>query len=93
MTLNGETKKAGGGHLARQTADEWNQERHKGTIRPQDIKYILWDWQNDRVELLEILRSVEWASETIDGVAFCPECGGFLHKGHRDGCKLGDALA
>ena len=75
----------------RMTAEEWYIQFNKGLINV-NIKHILWDWQNERVEFLKLLRSVEWASETIDGVAICPECGAPREEGHRNGCRLGTAL-
>ena len=47
--LSAETERMGGTFMAKQTAEEWYIENNKGTIRLTDIKYILWDWQNDRV--------------------------------------------
>lgn len=91
--ISAETEKAGGGALARQSAEEWHTELHKGTIRPQDIKYILWDWVNDRTELIHLLQSLEWEGETIDGVSVCPECGASRDEGHHKTCKLGKVLA
>ncbi len=32
----------------RMTVEEWHQQLKKGSV---DIRHILWDWQNDRVEL------------------------------------------
>lgn len=91
--LSAETERMGGTFMAKQTAEEWYIENNKGTIRLTDVKYILWDWQNERVEFLDLLRSLEWASETIDGVSVCPECGASRDEEHRNGCKLGAALA
>jgi hypothetical protein len=77
----------------RLTCEEWYNKLQLEDINWDDIKRILWDWQNDRMSFIEILRSVEWASETIDGVAMCPECGAARDEGHRNGCRLGGALA
>ena len=90
--LSAETEEFGGSALARQSAEEWHTELHKGTIRPQDIRYILWDWQNDRTELIHLLQGLEWANETIDGVRSCPQCGRERPDGHVTGCKLFEAI-
>ncbi len=56
--LGKETKRMGGKLMDRQTAEDWYIENQKGTVRPSDVRYILWDWQNDRVDLLGLLRDV-----------------------------------
>ncbi len=92
--LSAETERMGGNQfMAKQTAEEWYIENNKGTIRLTDIKYILWDWQNDRTELIHLLQSLEWEGETIDGVSVCPECGASRDEGHHKTCKLGKVLA
>ena len=91
--LSGETEKAGGGVTARQTAEKWYAENQEGTIRPQDIKYILFDWQNERVEFVHLLLTLEWSAETIDGAKMCPYCGLEKADGHVVGCKIAKAIA
>ena len=39
------------------TCEEWNIQFEKGLVNV-NIKHILWDWQNDRVDLLKLLRAV-----------------------------------
>ncbi len=91
--LSAETQKAGGDKLAKQSAEEWYQELQKNTIRSVDIRYILWDWQNERVEFIQILEALEWSSETIDGAKMCPMCSWERSMGHHSTCKLAEAIA
>lgn len=63
--LSAEVQRAGGKHLARQSAEEWHTEFHKGSIRRIDIKYILWDWQLERAELMGRIAELEKENEQI----------------------------
>ena len=49
----------------RQSAEEWHVEFRKGTIRHQDIKYILWDWQNDHNDLLKRIEDLEKENDQL----------------------------
>lgn len=91
--LGKKTKQMGGKLMDRQTAEDWYIENQKGTVRPSDVKYILWDWQNERVGFIQLLQSLEWSAETIDGVRSCPMCGREHSDGHTTGCKLAEAIA
>lgn len=61
--LSAATEGFGGKLLAKQSAEEWYQELQKGTIRDVDIEYLLYDWQNERVELL---RKIDDLQELVD---------------------------
>lgn len=76
----------------RLTCEEWYNKLQLEDINWDDIKRILWDWQNDRTELIHLLQDLEWADETIDGVRSCPSCGRERPDGHVTGCKLEKAI-
>jgi hypothetical protein len=40
----------------RLTVEEWHTKFHTSVILADDVKCILWDWQNDRTELLKLLK-------------------------------------
>ena len=61
--LSAATEGFGGKLLAKQSADEWYQEYQRGTIRAQDVRYLLYDWQNERVELL---KKIDDLQELVD---------------------------
>jgi hypothetical protein len=91
--LSAETERMGGNQfMAKQTAEEWYIENNKGTIRLSDIKYLLWDWQNERVTFIKLLQDLEWSNETIDGVKVCPMCGWSRNDGHHSSCKLYEVI-
>ena len=73
------------------TCEEWHQ---WGGVHP---KEVLWDWQNDRVELQARADSrLELLIELEDRVLKCPSCGrlrdGHGLLAHADGCELAKEL-
>jgi hypothetical protein len=63
--LSAEVQKAGGKRLARQSAEEWYAEIKKGTIRPNDVRWILWDWELERKELLAKIADLEKENDQL----------------------------
>lgn len=52
------------------------------------LKAVLDYAQQERAEILGLLKEVEWNGYSQEGGNVCPCCEWFQSEGHKDGCKL-----
>ncbi len=84
----------------RMTVEEWHVKNGGSNARNRDLQLALWDWQNDRVELMQqnaemlaALKDVEWVWAQGAMVQECPWCKGGRALGHTDNCRRQQAIA
>jgi len=82
----------------RMTVEEWRV-RNEGELHSIQLRYALWDWQNDRVELKQqvadlvaALEDVEWVRDFQHKSFYCPWCLS-VKPHHFEECKRQQALA